>query len=416
MTALHSQVIYFSGKNKTTSEAVQLDSVKIINNTRQLDATIIGDSFDLTWFTAVKESNGNGKQNFSVEQIQSESGTNSLTFRVNANRELNMSINIYNIVGRTILSLKQSLPEGNHNIKINEYLLPGFYFASFSDGVTSQTIKILKTDELFSNYSFANRNPQEKKIVLNNDSYTFIGYAKGFRRDTIDTIAEDGKMYEFQLVKLGDFEFNDGQLTISAIDVYMFYNSEDFSPPEYHQDTWYDTIKIDEYYYENINSIWPNEDSVMERYWFTHEADLVGCTSYMFENFDYCCSKIKEFSSNAVTSHAMGIKVSFDSTNQIINNLSIQIYDYFRSRSQGLSIYDYKYAYELKNIPYTFIDNNFLIIGIKKKDISNFMGIITYKKTESYDGYSVHSKLTVELINVLESDDDSMFIRLVLTK
>ncbi|TAL68103.1 MAG: hypothetical protein EPN82_11955 [Bacteroidetes bacterium] len=402
-SSLNSQVIYFSGKDKQTSESVKLDSIKIINNTLQRDTTIIGDSIDLSVLTAVMETENVINSDFLVENI-SESGSDALSFRVKANKDVNLCINLYNIVGRTILSHDRNFPEGNQNFKINEFLIPGIYFASFCDGRTTQTIKVLKTDGLFGNYGLGNDKPQETKIVLSNDSYTFIGYAKGFRRDTINAIAEDGKMYEFQLVKLGDWEFNDWSIYLSSMSfpstIKEYWSTG--NPPNMGVDS---NIYIGSNESREIN--YKNSDIISDE---CNDDDTI--------RLKYNCN----FCFNIQESGDIYIKIIFyfniDTNSNIISELKLNYYLNHHCSNYFSEDLDESYNFTFINIAYNYLNDGTILAEVIASDyksvLKEFENDYEYWSATGMSG-NHWFKRYIEW-NKLSSVKNDIFFRLVLRK
>jgi hypothetical protein len=230
LTALHSQVIYFSGKDKASGETVNIDSIKIINTTLNLDTTITGNSFDLSLLDVEEENVNSNIAPFDVVQIPSEDG-NSLSFRINTHENVSLSIRIYNLIGILISSYQQSFPTGVHDIKLNEYLIPGVYFASFSNGSSIRTIKILENSAPINNLVYEQKIGKGKNQILSSDSYTFIGYSKGYFPDSIKNIVpENGQNYIFELETITDWFVNTCNLSVKIPAIIHTYHRKGRSP------------------------------------------------------------------------------------------------------------------------------------------------------------------------------------------
>jgi hypothetical protein len=384
--SLHSQLIYFYGTDKASGATVNIDSIKIINTTLNLDTIITGNSFDLSLLDVENENVNVNNAPFDVGQIPSNDG-NSLSFRINAHQNISLSIRIYNLIGIQISSYQQSFAAGVHDIKLNEYLIPGVYFASFSNGSTIRTIKIMESGEPFDNLIYNQNAIQEKKEILKYDSYTFIGYSKGYRKDTISNPPIlVGYSYEFKFAKI-DYGFNIMQLTLSPVSGTFHYDKWEYhrytdSTSKESYDTYYYLKKI---YWDNSNCNY-NKNSVLE--------GMATCdTNYLNKyKYNYCCSEGINGEYSGVDSNFI-LHFNLDTINYIITELSIKKSSGWYTNPTGDDLdkgYEI-YEFLLKNIPYQIQDDGSLTCEILYKNFLNYVEDKNYYYYHYwYYGYGIH--------------------------
>jgi len=116
LSALHSQVVYFSGKDKTTSGIEGLDTPQILT--------------------------------FGIDLISMNSKGDKLIFKIKTENNISLSIRLFSLNGELISNHLFFVPQGNKDIEIYEPLINGTYLAVFSDGIRSKSIMISKSDEI----------------------------------------------------------------------------------------------------------------------------------------------------------------------------------------------------------------------------------------------------------------------------
>ena len=243
------------------------------------------------------------------------------------------------------------------------------------------------------------------------DPYIFIGYANGFRRDTIDTIPEEDKTYEFEYVKLEKFEFNDWSIYLSSMS-FLTINREYWptgNPPNQGMDSniyngGYETNVID-YNKSYFQNFWCYDgDADMLKYEFHH------CNSTnSFKNSD--------FWDNYIT---LNIYFDIDTLNNVIRKLKL-VYQYYGEDYLGNNYYKElsdDYYFILENIPFTINSDGSIFSEVKKIDyqikFKNFDNYYRFHEIKGMSGNNWRSKY-IDWVKLSMVRNDTFF-RLVLSK
>ncbi len=310
-----------------------------------------------------------------------------------------------------ISSYQQYLKNKINDIEISEPLKYGVYFVIFEGGSTKQIIKFIKTDEESDNLFYNESHPFNSKLIFQYDSCTFIGYAKGYRRDTINIIPEDGETYEFQLVKLGDWEFNDWSIYLASMSfaaIVKEYRSTGAPPNQ----------GIDSNIYNGVyeSNVINNMKSDFQNFWCYKNDDDLLKYNYHF------CNSTNSFRSNEFWDNCIYLNIYFDidSLNYTIKNIKIshKYYgeDYLRD-DYYKSLIDVFYII-LENVPYTLKSDGSVFIEVKKNDYQS--------KLKEFDNDYLNStrdgmsgirwwKKYIDWQKLIKINNDTFF-RLVLSK
>lgn len=409
LAALHSQVIYFGGKDKMTGGTVQLDSVKIINNTRYIDTIIYGNSFEIPWYTVIEnEPNMIVNSSFSIDYYPTINSKNFMTFRIKPKSDLIFDIRIYNTLGTLISTYRQSLTNRIYDVEISEPLNYGVYFVIFEAGSTKQIIKFIKTDEESDNLYYNESHPFNSRLLFLYDSCTFIGYAKGYRGDTINAIPEEGINNEFQLVKLGDWEFNDWKIYLSSIRFWSNYRKYWYNglPPNLERDS-----NINQDYYDTKELDFIKSDFDSYECWNNDTNKLKFKFSYCSHKDDYHCKDFMECNTD------LNFYFNIDTINNIIKELIIEysFYDITYTTYGGVYLND-SYKFILQNIPFNYNYDGSLIAEVKANDyqdvLKEYHNSYMFNNSE-HTSFPIHTYMDWLKLNRINGDT---FFRLVLSK
>ena len=147
--AAQNPAITFSAANTVTWEMITPDSIYIQNVTLGLDTTLRGAaSFDFESMTIVKEFENTMPNRFAMSNNYPNGFTDNTDFAVNMVENDDLTLQVYNILGRQVALSKILLEPGEHVFTFSGgSLANGVYFMRASTSKETISIKILKTGE-----------------------------------------------------------------------------------------------------------------------------------------------------------------------------------------------------------------------------------------------------------------------------
>jgi aryl-phospho-beta-D-glucosidase BglC (GH1 family) len=207
-----SSVITFSAVNDITLEKVQLDSISILNITRDLDTMLVGsDVFDLSVYTGAAPRPSSLPAEFSLSSNYPNSFENQTRFQVDLPLEGELHIVLYNILGERVAEDTRHLSAGSHIFTLNGgALAAGVYFIKSEWRDLTDVTKIVKTggvsglNTYFSHSGSAGVSGKLSKFpIIIDEKYRFIGFADGFVSDTLDNqVPLGGENYRFAMMPI----------------------------------------------------------------------------------------------------------------------------------------------------------------------------------------------------------------------
>jgi len=203
--------ITFSARNSVTWETIEADSVYIQNITQGRDTMLIGRSyFDLNSLAQVEKNDSYIPDQFVMSNNYPNAFTSRTDFVVHLPTTDELSIYVFNILGRQVAGTSLMLPSGNHAFTLEgSALANGVYFVKAQSAQEAETIKILKTGEQQGtqctlDYRGAGaelRLPLAKRSSKGSDVYHFTFYAQGYIPLKVeDQIPQGGENYFFDLM------------------------------------------------------------------------------------------------------------------------------------------------------------------------------------------------------------------------
>lgn len=225
----YSQTITFSAKDNKSGEKVNLDSVIIQNLALLSDTTLIGvNSIDLSKLVDVYDNHHTISIKLELTQNYPNSFESDTKFNVFIPVESNLKLSLRNLLGEEIAAYKDYLNAGSHSFNIDgASLVSGSYFIMASDGNSNSTIKIMKygaTNGTQAKFEYTRSQfitflkSRELTAIQNVSVYNFIGFAKGYRNDTLKNMSPaNNENIEFSLIKYTIFDIVSGDFSISNI-------------------------------------------------------------------------------------------------------------------------------------------------------------------------------------------------------
>ncbi len=206
-----STVITFSAANTVTWEIVTPDSIHIQNVTQGVDTTLRGvASFDLNSMTTVDESWGATPEKFAMSNNYPNGFTDKTDFVVNLPDNDELTIQVFNILGRRIAQMKMLLASGEHVFTFEgSGLANGVYFVRASNSRQVTAIKILKAGEPTGSINAIKYRGAgggmtpilQKSDAIAGDMYHFTVYADGYIPQRIENQEpQGGENYHFDLM------------------------------------------------------------------------------------------------------------------------------------------------------------------------------------------------------------------------
>lgn len=204
-------IISFSGIHSQTQAPLALDSIQILNKTQNRATTLIGSaSFDLSHFTGISIQENVKVADFQLSANYPNSFRNRTRFNIYLPGRQNVTLTLYNILGRRVSEKTVALNAGGHTLALQGgSLANGLYFLTARMGNEIKTIKILKNGpftpgEVLLEYQGTGATVPVKlgKSMLNpGDSYRFTGFTNGYPRCTLDNqIPAGGENYQFAFI------------------------------------------------------------------------------------------------------------------------------------------------------------------------------------------------------------------------
>ena len=204
--------ITFSSTNTVTWEIITPDSIYIQNVTLGMDTTLRDAAiFDLGSLTDVAETEGSLPETFAMSNNYPNGFTNTTDFSVNMNENDELTLQVYNILGRQVAQSSISLGAGEHAFTFSgSSLANGVYFMRASTSKETMAIKILKTGEqgvglaeIFYRGQGGGLPMLPKNTLAGGDVFHFTLYAQGYiplRLENQQPLG--GENYHFDLMLL----------------------------------------------------------------------------------------------------------------------------------------------------------------------------------------------------------------------
>jgi len=205
----YSQTYELSFTAVDSEEYVQLDSIKIMNRTRDCDTTLFWpDTVLVLYFVSIEEGLDNNST-FNLYQNYPNPVFDQTTISICIPGKDKVKLTVIDALGRQVIGYEKVLDKGCHDFSLN----PGnaeIYFLTATWKNSSQSIKILnagrKTHQQCSlNYIGSNDNPHQLKSIqalqdfyfITGDELLYIGYYDTLQSGMMDK-PEDSKDYTFQ--------------------------------------------------------------------------------------------------------------------------------------------------------------------------------------------------------------------------
>lgn len=382
-----SQIVNFSAFDKVEGSKITLDSIKIQNQSLKKDTILIGaNSFDLNLLSDVESETSKQSELFSISNSSPNYFESKTRFVIGMPNASTLTLTLRNILGQTLFVYQNFQSSGKYTFLLEgSSLISGIYFISASDGSSLTTLKLIKLGDIGSSgptislvntiYSSSN----QKFSFIQSSQYNFIGFAKGYRNDTISNISpKDNSLIEFQMLKKSIREVVSGEFSLTDAKALVDWSSENWESTFNHYDTTiYGTHSSDisfslKFVHNNFKNMFNGYHCLKfylncELYPESNKKDSLS----LFYGYD----NLLNDGSNALTCTSYNLVLTFDTTSDKIIQLmfnSSNLYGncvYFG----GSSVSYKKIKFSLKDVIFNDTQNGIFSIELKGSEILNYL-------------------------------------------
>ncbi len=368
---LYANIIEFIGVNKNNQEIITLDSVRIINESINIDTVVINNNINTDIFTNYQEYlNQISFKKLLPSPLPFEDYTH-IPFYLNS--DANCSFYIYDLNGKVLYQDTKYIKSGYFTIKINAlFLNRGIYFFRITDNQNSYIAKLIKLSnstgnkisiELLSSLSISNEQYQIQNL---NDSFTFIAYSSKFFPDTLLNINIINKSnIRFELIPLSKWNFSGVDISVNIPVLCHFHSSYDH--PAYDPE-------VKDYDYETrINRKFSFTNEIKSEMEIGMPLDCKDCKSrFSVGDTGIICNKDFRKISGADEEYCYTKYLSIEFIDDFFANLYFMSNDAYGDYNG--SGYNYQkssncYIISLSNVKYEVSDNGEVLIQIFKDEI-----------------------------------------------
>ena len=204
-------LLSYSAGDFYSGDSLNIDSVFVINLSKDCDTTVYGPNPELllSWATGIEELNS--KNGIQVEQNFPNPFSGSTKCNIKISDKKDIKITLTNNSGSQVASFEKSLPKGIHSFTI-ETSSRGTYFLTVSDGEESGTLKLISQKGSSFNrakilYSGTENNDKNFKAIEQTEEFSFkpgdvlkmTAYAYGYEEGVIEDTPEEDMTYTYEL-------------------------------------------------------------------------------------------------------------------------------------------------------------------------------------------------------------------------
>lgn len=205
--------IHFTGKNVKTNDPVRIDAIQITNLNRNSDTTLFGiTNFEILEVTGVNNILKLSPEEFTLSSPFTNPFFEQTNFSITVQSTTKLHISIFNMLGQTVLHYDNKFIPGEHHFSFSGgNLQQGIYFLHVAGESKTKVLKMMKFG--VGNHSTAmlsyngiststlQTNKPVNKIIIG-DTYRFIGFANGYKPDTIIAHPMIDTTYAFRFLPL----------------------------------------------------------------------------------------------------------------------------------------------------------------------------------------------------------------------
>ncbi len=209
--------IHFTGKNVKTNDPVQIDAIQIKNLSRNRDTTLFGiTNFEILDVTDVDNNIKSSPEEFTLSPLFANPFYAQTNFSITVQNPTELHISIFNVLGQSVLSYDEKFIPGEHHFSFHGgNLQQGIYFLRVAGESKATVLKMLKlgasnhSTAFLSYKGIATSTLQSNKTlnkIISGDTYRFIGFANGYKPDTIIVRPMNDTTYSFNFIPLYNLE------------------------------------------------------------------------------------------------------------------------------------------------------------------------------------------------------------------
>jgi len=198
--------VTFSASDRVTLETIDPDSIRILDQVRNLDTLLVGEAlFDLGLLTSVLEP-GTAPAVFELSHNYPNSFSAATVFELFVPQPAPVQVQVYNVLGRRVAHTDVLLDRGGHTFRFEGgSLASGVYFIRAESGNRAIIRKMLKTGTAartpVSLSHTGKRSALARRAVLSAGLFTFMAYAEGYLPATLKGLfPEDGDVIHFEML------------------------------------------------------------------------------------------------------------------------------------------------------------------------------------------------------------------------